>query len=71
MQQNRVNELEQPLKEGVALLPESFEGKAFSKLLDKLPEIKKERGLLKPGKSPPSPRRHPGHEDDRSHGSRK
>ena len=48
MQQNRVNELEQPLKEGVALLPESFEGKAFGKLLDKLPEIKKERGLLKP-----------------------
>lgn len=71
MQQNRVNELEQPLKEGVALLPKSFEGKAFSKLLDKLPEIKKERGLLKPGEEPPSPRRHPGHEDDRSHGSRK
>lgn len=72
MQQNRVNELEQPLKEGVALLPKSFEGKAFSKLLDKLPEIKKERGLLKPGgRAPPSPRRHPGHEDDRSHGSRK
>ena len=55
MQQNRVNELEQPLKEGVALLPESFEGKAFSKLLDKLPEIKKERGLLKPGEEPPLP----------------
>ena len=55
MQQNRVNELEQPLKEGVALLPESFEGKAFGKLLDKLPEIKKERGLLKPGKEPPLP----------------
>ena len=55
MQQNRVNELEQPLKEGVALLPESFEGKAFGKLLDKLPEIKKERGLLKPGEEPPSP----------------
>ena len=55
MQQNRVNELEQPLKEGVALLPKSFEGKAFSKLLDKLPEIKKERGLLKPGKEPPLP----------------
>lgn len=57
MQQNRVNELEQPLKEGVALLPKSFEGKAFSKLLDKLPEIKKERGLLKPGEEPPFPRR--------------
>lgn len=55
MQQNRVNELEQPLKEGVALLPKSFEGKAFSKLLDKLPEIKKERGLLKPGEEPPFP----------------
>lgn len=55
MQQNRVNELEQPLKEGVALLPESFEGKAFGKLLDKLPEIKKERGLLKPGEEPPFP----------------
>ena len=55
MQQNRVNELEQPLKEGVALLPESFEGKAFGKLLDKLPEIKKERGLLKPGEEPPLP----------------
>ncbi|MBT9593557.1 thioredoxin family protein [Akkermansia muciniphila] len=55
MQQNRVNELEQPLKEGVALLPKSFEGKAFSKLLDKLPEIKKERGLLKPGEEPPLP----------------
>ena len=51
MQQNRVNELE----EGVALLPESFEGKAFGKLLDKLPEIKKERGLLKPGEEPPLP----------------
>lgn len=55
MQQNRVNELEQPLKEGVALLPKSFEGKAFGKLLDKLPEIKKERGLLKPGEEPPFP----------------
>ena len=50
-----INELEQPLKEGVALLPKSFEGKAFSKLLDKLPEIKKERGLLKPGEEPPLP----------------
>lgn len=32
-----------------------FEGKAFGKLLDKLPEIKKERGLLKPGEEPPLP----------------
>ena len=49
MQQNRVNELEQPLKESVALLPDSFEGKMCGRLLEKLPEIKKERGQLKPG----------------------
>ncbi|WP_300666142.1 hypothetical protein, partial [uncultured Akkermansia sp.] len=55
MQQNRVNELERLLQEGAALLPESFEGKAFSRLLDKLPEIKKERGHLKPGEEPPLP----------------
>ena len=55
MQQNRVNELERLLQEGTALLPESFEGKAFSRLLDKLPEIKKERGHLKPGEEPPLP----------------
>lgn len=55
MQQNRVNELEQPLKEAVALLPESFEGKMCGRLLEKLPEIKKERGRLKPGEEPPLP----------------
>lgn len=55
MQQNRVNELEQPLKEAVALLPDSFEGKMCARLLEKLPEIKKERGELKPGEEPPLP----------------
>lgn len=55
MQQNRVNELEQPLKEAVALLPDSFEGKMCARLLEKLPEIKKERGHLKPGEEPPLP----------------
>lgn len=55
MQQNRVNELEQPLKEAVKLLPDSFEGKMGSRLLEQLPEIKKERGLLKPGEEPPLP----------------
>lgn len=55
MQQNRVNELEQPLKEAVALLPDSFEGKMCSSLLEKLPEIKKERDQLKPGEKPPLP----------------
>ena len=55
MQQNRVNELERPLKEAIALLPDSFEGKMCSRLLEKLPEIKKERGQLKPGEEPPLP----------------
>lgn len=55
MQQNRVNELEQPLKEAVALLPGSLEGKMCGRLLEKLPEIKKERGRLKPGEEPPLP----------------
>lgn len=55
MQQNRVNELERPLKEAIALLPDSFEGKMCSRLLEKLPEIKKERGHLKPGEEPPLP----------------
>ena len=55
MQQNRVNELERPLKEAIALLPDSFEGKMCSRLLEKLPEIQKERGQLKPGEEPPLP----------------
>lgn len=55
MQQNRVNEMEQPLKEAVALLPDSESGKLCRDLLDKLPSIKKERGHLKPGEQPPLP----------------
>lgn len=55
MQQNRVNELEQPLKEALALMPDSDTGKLCRDLLDKLPSIKKERGNLKPGEQPPLP----------------
>lgn len=55
IQQNRVNDIEQPLKEAVALLPDSSDGQACSRLLEKLPEIKKERGNLKPGEQPPLP----------------
>lgn len=55
IQQNRVNEVEQPLKEAVALLPDSSDGQVCSSLLKNLPELKKERGHLKPGEQPPLP----------------
>jgi len=39
------------MPQAAALLPGSLEGKMCGRLLEKLPEIKKERGRLKPGKS--------------------
>lgn len=44
-----------PLKKPLRFFPDSFEGKRCSRLLEKLPEIKKERGQLKPGEEPPLP----------------
>lgn len=55
IRQNRVNEVEQPLKDAVALLPGSQDGRICSKMLETLPSIKKERGHLKPGEQPPLP----------------
>lgn len=53
--QNRVTELEQFLKEGIAQSPDSREGQLFQALLKKLPEIQKARANLKPGEQPPLP----------------
>lgn len=55
IQQNRVNEVEQPLKEAIALLPDSEDGQLCSRMLASLPVLKKERGHLKPGEKPPLP----------------
>ena len=55
IQQNRVNEVEEPLKSAISLLPDSDDGRACSRLLANLPTIKKERENLKPGEQPPLP----------------
>ncbi len=61
MQQNRVNELNGPLKKPLRFFRTALKEKCAKRLLEKLPEIKKERGQLKPGEEPPLPRSHPGH----------
>lgn len=55
IRRNRVNEVEEILKSAIALLPDSDEGRACSRLLADLPNIKKERENLKPGEQPPLP----------------
>lgn len=55
LMQNRVHELEAPLREAVALCPDSQEGKQCADLLNKLPEIKRTRGSLAPGERPQLP----------------
>lgn len=55
MQQNRVNELNSLSKKALLSSRKVLKEKRSAKLLDKLPEIKKERGLLKPGGRAPLP----------------
>ncbi|MFR7733588.1 MAG: hypothetical protein ACLU7D_09620 [Collinsella sp.] len=55
IQRNEVNEVEEILKSAIALLPDSDEGRACSRLLADLPNIRKERENLKPGEQPPLP----------------
>lgn len=55
IQQNRMNEVEQPLQEAIAMNTNSQDEQLCKNFLKALPEMKKERANLKPGEQPPLP----------------